>query len=60
MTENIPTYECRKEGNQLIFFCPKCEKTHRHALQEGHRVSHCINSNYHPKGYFLKQRKEEK
>jgi hypothetical protein len=59
MDENIPTYECRKEDNQFIFFCPKCEKTHYHAPEEGHRVAHCKDNNHHPKGYFLKQRKEK-
>jgi hypothetical protein len=53
---DIPTYECKKEESELIFFCPKCEKTHRHGPQEGHRIAHCYNPNHHPKGYFIKEK----
>jgi hypothetical protein len=55
---NIPTYECDKVNNKLTFHCPLCMKVHTHGPEEGHRISHCNNSDHHPNGYFLKNKGE--
>jgi len=57
MDKDVPVYECKRKGDQFIFFCPKCEKTHYHAPDEGHRVAHCVNDNHHPDGYYLMEKK---
>jgi hypothetical protein len=57
MDDDVPVYECKRKGDQFIFFCPKCEKTHYHAPEEGHRVAHCNNDNHHPDGYYLMEKK---
>jgi hypothetical protein len=33
-------------------------KVHTHGPEEGHRISHCNNSDHHPNGYFLKNKGE--
>ncbi|MEZ5336500.1 MAG: hypothetical protein R2741_15420 [Methanolobus sp.] len=40
----IPTFKCIPrvdfEGG-MMFFCPYCQKWHKHAEGDGHRVAHC-------------------
>lgn len=56
---NIPTIYARKEefnGVEIFSFeCPKCGEVHTHGAKEGHRVAHCVNSDFFPRGYILKE-----
>lgn len=62
--EGIPTYRCTAKkdegvGGILNFECPYCLTEHTHGLataaprEVSHRSAHCINRDYHPRGYFI-------
>jgi len=39
------------------FKCPACKRKHRHGPFPGHRVSHCLQKDAFPQGYFLEHEK---
>ena len=60
MTMELPIFLVSPDGDGTgVFMCPKCKKTHWHSLPEddapSHRVAHCADRNYYPKGYYVQR-----
>lgn len=57
---NIPIFKAYPiSGTQCAFFCPACQKIHKHGLGDGHRTAHCFfhgnrDSPFESSGYELK------